>query len=193
MQRGELSFSLATIVSGGESGAERAVLDFAIARNIPYLGSCPRGRYAEDGRISARYQLTETRTTEVSESIWQNVSAAQATVVFDSGVSGRHPRTIITLAACKHAHRPFVVIGSPFDVEADVRMLIGFITAYTPTVLHLTGRSEISLRGIYNHVGQVLKRLPLRPAPKEKKAKPDGSERIGPDAHAYPNTNTPWV
>jgi hypothetical protein len=47
------------------------------------------GRLAEDGRIAARYKLAETRTAEISESIWQNVSAAQATVVFDSGASGR--------------------------------------------------------------------------------------------------------
>src|SRR5882724_8163464 len=183
MERGEHSFSLTTIVTGGESGAERAILDFAIARNIPYQGSCPRGRLAEDGRIAARYKLTETRTAEVSESIWQNVSAAQATVVFDSGASGRHPHTTITLAACKRARRPFVVIGSPLEIEADVRMLYGFFVAYAPTVLHLTGRSETSLRGIYSHVGQVLRRLPLRAAVKEKEIKLDSSERIGPAAH----------
>src|SRR4051812_32098043 len=127
MESGELSFLLTTIVCGGENGAERAVLDFALARNIPYHGFCRRGRVAEDGRIPSRYPLTETRTAEISESIWHNVSAAQATVIFDSGASGRQSATLITLAACKRARRPFVVIGSAVDpeVDADVRMLHG--------------------------------------------------------------------
>lgn len=48
------------IVSGGQTGADRAALDFAIEHSIPHSGWCPKGRKAEDGTIPARYQLTET-------------------------------------------------------------------------------------------------------------------------------------
>jgi hypothetical protein len=45
-----------TIISG-QTGADRAALDFAIARGLPHGGWCPNGRLAEDGTISDRYRL----------------------------------------------------------------------------------------------------------------------------------------
>ena len=47
------------IISGGQTGADGAALDWAIAHNIPYGGWCPAGRIAEDGVIPAKYQLAE--------------------------------------------------------------------------------------------------------------------------------------
>ena len=51
---------LRKIVSGGQTGADRAGLDFAIDRGIPHGGWCPQGRWAEDGRIEPKYHLLET-------------------------------------------------------------------------------------------------------------------------------------
>ena len=51
--------TLTKIISGGQTGADRAALDWAIAHGIPYGGWCPAGRMAEDGVIPAKYQLTE--------------------------------------------------------------------------------------------------------------------------------------
>ena len=48
------------IVSGGQTGADRAALDFAIERSIEHGGWCPQGRKAEDGTIDPRYNLQET-------------------------------------------------------------------------------------------------------------------------------------
>lgn len=47
------------IVSGGQTGADRAALDWAIARGIPHGGWCPVGRIAEDGTIGNEYLLRE--------------------------------------------------------------------------------------------------------------------------------------
>ena len=47
------------IISGGQTGADRAALDFALARGIPHGGWCPQGQLAEDGPIAPRYQLRE--------------------------------------------------------------------------------------------------------------------------------------
>jgi hypothetical protein len=54
--------SLQKIVSGGQTVADRAALDFAIENGIPHGGWCPKGRMVEDGRIDARYQSQETPT-----------------------------------------------------------------------------------------------------------------------------------
>jgi hypothetical protein len=51
---------LAKLVSGGQTGVDRAALDVALELGIPCGGWCPRGRTAEDGTIPDRYPLTET-------------------------------------------------------------------------------------------------------------------------------------
>ena len=53
-----------TIVSGGQTGADRAALDWAIAHGVRHRGWCPKGRRAEDGEIDIRYQLQETPDEE---------------------------------------------------------------------------------------------------------------------------------
>jgi len=47
------------IISGGQTGADRAALDWAIANGFEHGGWCPEGRRAEDGVIPMRYQVVE--------------------------------------------------------------------------------------------------------------------------------------
>ncbi len=70
------------IVSGGQTGADRAALDFAIGRGIPHGGWCPKGRLAEDGPIDSRYQLKETATAIYEERTGLNVRDSDGTVIF---------------------------------------------------------------------------------------------------------------
>ena len=56
-----------TIVSGGQTGADRAALDFAIAHGIAHGGWCPRGRLAEDGPIPPRYELKESPSRKYAQ------------------------------------------------------------------------------------------------------------------------------
>lgn len=56
------------ILSGGQTGVDRATLDFAIEYGIEYGGWCPKGRLAEDGKIPEKYSaLKETASTEYNE------------------------------------------------------------------------------------------------------------------------------
>jgi hypothetical protein len=50
------------IISGGQTGADRAALDVAIEYGIPHGGWVPRGRKTEDGRLSERYHLKEIQS-----------------------------------------------------------------------------------------------------------------------------------
>ena len=70
------------IVSGGQTGADRAALDFAIWAGLPHDGWCPLGRLAEDGPLDARYQLRETPTSQYGERTAWNVRDSDATVLF---------------------------------------------------------------------------------------------------------------
>jgi hypothetical protein len=79
-----------TIISGGQTGADRAALDFAIEHGISHGGWCPRGRLAEDGSIPARYELTETPSRKYAQRTEWNVRDSDATALFTIGpqVSG---------------------------------------------------------------------------------------------------------
>jgi hypothetical protein len=52
------------IISGGQTGVDRAALDVAMELGIPCGGWCPQGRRAEDGRIREHYPLQETSSKE---------------------------------------------------------------------------------------------------------------------------------
>ena len=59
--RGNAQTMIRKIISGGQTGADRAALDWTIKDDIPHGGWCPAGRRAEDGVIPERYRLQETR------------------------------------------------------------------------------------------------------------------------------------
>jgi hypothetical protein len=71
-----------TIVSGGQTGADRAALDWALAHGVNCGGWCPKGRLAEDGPIDLKYPLKETPSESYSERTEWNVRDSDATVVF---------------------------------------------------------------------------------------------------------------
>lgn len=73
------------IISGGQTGVDRAALDFAIAQHIPHGGYCPKGRKAEDGALPARYQLTETESDRYEERTEMNVVESDGTLILSLG------------------------------------------------------------------------------------------------------------
>jgi hypothetical protein len=73
------------LVSGGQTGVDRAALDVALKLGIPCGGWCPRGRQAEDGVIPARYPLAETPSEGYSERTRWNVRDADATLTAETG------------------------------------------------------------------------------------------------------------
>lgn len=82
------------IVSGGQTGADRAGLDAAIACGIPHGGWCPKGRKAEDGPIPDEYQLTETASGNYLDRTERNVKESDGTVILTMGpLSGGSSRT----------------------------------------------------------------------------------------------------
>jgi len=70
------------IISGGQTGADRAALDWAISKGLRHGGWCPRGRLAEDGPIPLRYELRETTTANYLQRTQQNVQDSDGTVIF---------------------------------------------------------------------------------------------------------------
>jgi len=80
------SLRIERIVSGGQTGVDRAALDVAIELQIPHGGWCPLGRIAEDGLIPDRYQLEEHTSPKYSDRTKRNVIDSDATLVLYSSI-----------------------------------------------------------------------------------------------------------
>ena len=71
------------IISGGQTGADRAALDAAISLGVGYGGSVPPGRKAEDGIVPLEYtQLTELSSGSYSARTEKNIVDSDATLIF---------------------------------------------------------------------------------------------------------------
>jgi hypothetical protein len=73
------------IISGGQSGVDRAALDVAIKLTIPHGGWIPQGRLTEDGPLPPEYQLTETDSSSYAERTEKNVVDADGTLIISRG------------------------------------------------------------------------------------------------------------
>src|SRR5215468_6345391 len=84
------------IISGGQTGADRAALDWALSHNVPCGGWCPKGREAEDGKIEAKYPLREPPSDSYLQRTEWNVRDSDATVVFSINpiLSGGSKKTL---------------------------------------------------------------------------------------------------
>jgi hypothetical protein len=73
------------IISGGQTGVDRAALDAAIKLAIPHGGWIPQGRLTENGPLPPEYRLQETLNTSYAERTEKNVLAADATLIISRG------------------------------------------------------------------------------------------------------------
>ena len=81
MARDSDYYGVDCVVSGGQTGVDRAALDTAILLGIRHGGWCPRGRLAEDGTIPALYELRETKSAEYPVRTQQNVIDSDGTLI----------------------------------------------------------------------------------------------------------------
>ena len=144
------------IISGGQTGADRAALDFALERGIEIQGYCPRGRRADDGPLDKKYPLQETKSAEYHLRTGMNVKLADATIIFN----GLPEYSSGTLTAIRYARenkkKVKMLLGFP-DVAKDVAVLEQWLKEYKPQKLNIAGNREEKCPGIYSHVLAVLR------------------------------------
>jgi len=143
------------VVSGGQTGVDRAALDVALEHGIPCGGWCPRGRLAEDGPIPSRYPLVETPTDRYPQRTEWNVRDSDGTLAIVRG----HARggTAFTLRVAEAMRRPHRVVDLGVDPQAaDVRL---WIAVHAIRTLNVAGPRESDSPGIQAEAAAFLRQL----------------------------------
>ncbi len=126
------------IVSGGQTGADRAALDFALANGIPHGGWCPRGRLAEDGALERDYALRETPEAEYPQRTEWNVRDSDGTVIFTIApkLSGGSK---LTAELAARFGKPCLHLSQMRDRERAGERLREFVRRHNLRVLNVAG------------------------------------------------------
>ena len=145
---------IAKIISGAQTGADRAGLDVAIRHGFPHGGWCPKGRKAEDGPIGGQYQLVETPSANYLQRTEWNVRDSDGTVVFTRAkeVTGGSLRTI--KFAEKHG-KPCIHIWCGLSYLPN-QILNGFVRENGIKVLNVAGSRESKEPGIWQFTYQAI-------------------------------------
>jgi hypothetical protein len=143
------------IISGGQTGADRAALDFAIDNDIHYGGWIPKGRLAEDGIISNRYEMVETDSSDYSVRTERNIMDSDGTLILSHGELTGGSVLTKTLAG-KH-QRPCLHIDLNNMAEFEAAMeIVHWITQHGVETLNVAGSRASKDPGIYNATLNIL-------------------------------------
>lgn len=142
------------IISGGQTGADRAALDAAIEVPVPIGGSCPAGRKAEDGEIPDYYGLEEI-SGGYRQRTRKNVEDSDGTAIFyNAFLSGG---TELTLKFCIRLNKPYKLIDiSLIDSEKAATALVEFANKLQVETLNVAGPRASSHPGMYDYVKQTI-------------------------------------
>ncbi len=146
------------IVSGGQTGVDRAALDAAIELGIPHGGWCPKGRLAEDGRIPDKYNLSETKTRKYPERTIMNIHDSDGTLI----ITRSEPTggTLLTKNVAEKSKKPLLVITINKRVsQKKVVSILSWISENKIKVLNIAGPRESTTSGIYEVAKRLIKRF----------------------------------
>ncbi len=154
-----IGIRLRELVTGAQTGVDRAGLDFAIEHNIKYTGFIPKGRRAEDDRIADKYvHLIELKSGAYRDRTIKNLRYADGTLLiyerFTGGVK-------LTYNQCKKYNKPVYVIDLNDDTTPSEHKekFIEWILNNEITVLNIAGNRESNSKGIYERAIKILKCL----------------------------------
>ena len=143
------------IVSGGQTGADRGALDFAIKHGYIHGGWAPHGRLAEDGVIPAKYQLTEIAGGGYRQRTRRNVADSDATLIVNLGeLDGG---TLATQVFAEKSGKPCLVVqADPGISEGMVNSVIAWLRQHDVKILNVAGPRESKRPGICRLTSEML-------------------------------------
>ena len=147
--------SIEKIVSGGQTGADRAALDVALELGIPCGGWCPKGRRAEDGPIDVRYPLKETHSANYRTRTEKNVRDSDGTLI----LTWRKPKggTALTIRFAQKYKKPCLIVD--LSERGDPETTQEWVEANHIIVINIAGLRESECPGIYTRTVDFLKEI----------------------------------
>ncbi len=130
--------SLTRIVSGGQTGVDRAALDAALAVEFPCGGWCPPGRLAEDGRIPDRYPVIELVRGHYRQRTIQNILDSDGTLILYFGrLDGGTEQTVLH---CIKKQRAYQLIDAvEVSIPRSVELVTSFVAENGISLLNVAG------------------------------------------------------
>jgi predicted Rossmann fold nucleotide-binding protein DprA/Smf involved in DNA uptake len=143
------------VVSGGQTGVDRAGLDAAMEAGIPVGGYCPKGRLSEDGTVPECYPLIELTRGGYPARTEKNVVESDGTLVLNLGrVSGG---TRVTVECARKHGRPILIV--PLDNKTQLRDTLHWLELHGIRVLNVAGPRESKCPGVYRQALDFLRQL----------------------------------
>ena len=143
------------IVSGGQTGADRAALDVAIKLGVPHGGWIPKGRKTEDGKLSKKYGLKETPSISYPQRAEMNVIDSEGTLIVSHG--RLRGEAALTQKLAKKHNRPCFHINLKKTFAHKASEIVRFwIDARNIKILNVAGSRASKDPKIYRAVRNLL-------------------------------------
>lgn len=152
---GDKVFIPAMVMSGGQTGVDRAILDWAIDNGVTHGGWCPAGRRAEDGPLDSRYQLTPLASSRYADRTRQNVIDSDATMIFCLGKPSGG--TLLTASVASGLAKPLRLIT--YCSDASLERTAIWLGRIRPARLNVAGPRASTTPGIYRQAYDFFDRL----------------------------------
>jgi hypothetical protein len=143
------------IVSGGQTGVDRAALDAALELGLMSGGWCPKGRRAEDGPIEARYPLKETDSRNYAIRTEKNILDSDGTLILTWGL----PKggTALTLRLSRKYKKPYLLIE--LSIERETYSVLEWGITNHIRILNVAGPRESEAPGIQRMTKELIKKI----------------------------------
>lgn len=141
------------IISGGQTGVDRAALDVALTLKIPCGGWCPKGRLAEDGPIDPKYPLRETPDSTYSQRTEWNVRDSDGTLIlYRNDLSGG---TFLTVKLATQYRKPHLILD--LSQHSSPTTLLRWLQKQQIEILNVAGSRESGSLNIHNQTSIFLR------------------------------------
>ncbi len=153
------------VISGGQTGVDRAALEVAAEFNYETGGWCPPGRLSESGTIPNKFSLRETpaersaKAPHIPRSLrteW-NVRDSDATLILTINNKPVGPGTMWSREACRIYNKPYLLID--LLIKENIEEIKQWLKDHKIKILNIAGPSEMEQPGIGEIAGGFLLRL----------------------------------
>jgi len=149
---------LKKVISGGQTGVDRAGLDAAMEAGIPTGGFCPQGRKAEDGIIPSKYLLEELNSTAYAKRTEKNVLVSDGTLILNKGELSQGTKATHDFTV-KHL-KPCLVVQLDATPTIEPAQVVRWILGQQLSVLNVAGPRESKCsEGIYSEAFNYLQQV----------------------------------